>query len=184
MGLEKVVDSILAAGKAEAAETVQAARREREETLRSLHEEGAKLRAEKEAAAKRDAERKRVQEMARAELESKRIVLAAQKAVLDLVRDAALARLAEQSDEAIVRKLLAANEAEWRDGQVFCRTRDEPHVRKIVGENFGGTIDCAGGVVIESRDGTRKVDLTFETLLNDVWDRTVREVAEVLWPKA
>lgn len=183
MGLESVVEGILATGKSEAQEVVESARREKEEMMRSLRDEGAKLLAEREASARGDAERKRVQGLARAELESKREVLIAQKAVLDRVREAALARLGEGSDPTLVRRLLDANESEWRDGTVVCNRRDEPVVRSIVGSNFGGAIECVGGVVIESRDGTRKVDLRFETLLKDVWDDSVRGVAEVLWPR-
>jgi V/A-type H+-transporting ATPase subunit E len=51
-----------------------------------------------------------------------------------------------------------------------------------VGKNFGGTIECVGGVVIESADGSRRIDLRFETILADIWRDSIKEVAEVLWP--
>src|SRR5256886_9856412 len=145
---------------------------------------GGEALSETEKAARIEAERKGVQEPARGELESRKIVLAAQKEALDRVYDGALERLGRLSDNAeILRSLLKANESEWRSGgKVYCSKRDEAVVRKIVGDSFAGTVECAGGVVIESADGTRRVDLRYETLLRDVWDDAVKEVAETLWP--
>jgi V/A-type H+-transporting ATPase subunit E len=66
---------------------------------------------------------------------------------------------------------------------VHGNARDANEVRAIVGGNFGGTIDCLGGVVIESADGTTRLDLTFDSLLHDLWDDVVKEVATTLWPR-
>ncbi|MGQ0796359.1 MAG: hypothetical protein ACT4OI_00620 [Methanobacteriota archaeon] len=55
-------------------------------------------------------------------------------------------------------------------------------MRRLVGSRYAGTIECAGGLLIESADGTRRVDLRFESLLRDVWHDSVKEVAEILWP--
>ena len=91
-----------------------------------------------------------------------------------------LGALSESS--ALLRSLLEANRTEWQAGRVFCNAKDAEVVRSIVGSNFGGTIDCIGGVVIESNDGTRKTDLLFETILSDVWRDSIKEVADALWP--
>jgi len=183
MTLESAVEAILEQGKAEANRVLEEARNERQRMLSDVRAE-AKALAETEKAAHVEAERKRVQELARAELESRKIVLAAQKEALDRVYEGALDRLGRLSDNAdILRTLLKANESEWRSGgKVYCSPRDEAVVRKIVGDSFAGTIECAGGVVIESADGTRRDDLRYETLLRDVWDDAVKEVAETLWP--
>ena len=184
MTLENAVEAILEQGKAEANRVLEEARNERQRMLSEVRAEAEKALAETARAARVEAERKRVQELARAELESRKIVLAAQKEALDKVYEGALERLGRLSDNAeILRTLLKANESEWRSGgKVYCSPRDEAVVRKIVGGSFAGTIECAGGVVIESADGNRRVDLRYETLLRDVWDDAVREVAEALWP--
>src|SRR6059036_1223822 len=176
MTLESAVEAILEQGKAEANRVLEEARNERQRMLSEVRAEAAKTLAETEKAARIEAERKRVQELARAELESRKIVLAAQKEALDKVYDGALDRLGRLSDNAdILRRLLKANESEWRSGgKVYCSPRDEAVVRKIVGDSFAGTVECAGG--------TRRVDLRYETLLRDVWDDAVKEVAETLWP--
>ena len=183
MGLEQVVDEILARGRVEAEEIRSRGRAERERMLQDGRADGARLHNQREQEAREAAERRRVQDLARAELESKKTVLAAQKGVLDAVYAMVLKRLEVLADRAsITRALLAANESDWREGKVYANARDETAAKEAVGSHFAGTIDCVGGVVIESSDGTRKTDLRFETLLADVWRDSIREVAEVLWP--
>src|SRR3989454_11478500 len=184
MTLESAVESVPERGKAEANRVLEEARNERQRMPSEVRADATKALAETEKMARVEAERKRVQELARAELESRKIVLAAQKEALDKVYEGALERLGRLSDNAeILRKLLKANESEWRSGgKVYCSPRDEAVVRKIVGDSFAGTVECAGGVGIESADETRRGDLRCETLLRDVWDDAVKEVAETLWP--
>ena len=183
MGLETVIEDVLAQGRSEAEEMHRATLAEKERTLRETREEGAKLMAEREREAAHAAERLRIQALARAELESKKIVLSAQKELLDQVYAAVLERLPRLAErEALLRSILQAHAEEWRNGKVYSNARDADLVRSIVGKSFGGTIECVGGVVIDSADGSRRIDLRFETILADVWRDSIREVAEVLWP--
>lgn len=183
MGLETVIEEVLARGRAEADQIRSTAGLERERLLQEERAEGAKLLVMREQEARVAADRARIQDLARAELESKKTVLAAQKEILDLVYQRALQGLATMGDrEGIVRALLDANVAEWRAGKVSASPRDADSVRAIVGPNFAGTIDCVGGVVIESGDGSRRTDLRFEALFADVWRDSIREVARTLWP--
>jgi len=85
MGLETVIEDVLARGRSEAEEIRRATAEERERILRDARAEGAKLLAQREQEAKGAAERVRIQALARAELESKKIVLSAQKELLDQV---------------------------------------------------------------------------------------------------
>src|SRR2546430_6713034 len=163
MTLESAVEAILEQGKAEANRVLEEARNERQRMLSEVRAEAAKALAETEKAARVEAERKRVQELARAELESRKIVLAAQKEALDKVYEGALERLGRLSDNAdILRRLLKTNESEWRSGgKAYCSPRDEAVVRKIGGGSVAGGVECAGGGVSESADGRPRVDLRY-----------------------
>jgi V/A-type H+-transporting ATPase subunit E len=111
------------------------------------------------------------------------VVLSAQKELLDQVYAEVLERLPRLGEsEDLLRSLLQAHAQAWKDGKVYSNTRDADAVRSIVGPRFAGTIECVGGVVIESADGSRRTDLRFETLLAEVWRDSIKEVAEVLWP--
>ncbi len=183
MGLEQVIEDVLTHGRSEAEEIRRATMAERERILADARAQGAKLLAQREEEAREAAERARIQTLARAELESKKVVLSAQKELLDQVYAAVLERLpglGESGD--LLRALLQAHAEEWKDGKVYSNARDADVVRAIVGPHFAGTIECVGGVVIESADGSRRTDLRFESLLADVWRDSIKEVAEVLWP--
>ncbi len=184
MALDTVIQAIQAKGKAEVDEILAQARAERERTLSEVRAEAQNSLADAEERAKQAAERKRVQELARAELEARKTVLAAQKDTLDEVYQHALARLASlKENPEFLRALLKANESEWKaGGKVYSNARDEAVVKGLVGRSYAGHIDASGGLVIESADGTRRVDLRYESILRDVWNDSVREVAEVLWP--
>lgn len=184
MSLDTFVQVILDKGKAEAGEIIAQARAEAERMLSEVRAEGEKTVQEAADRAHLAAARKRVQDLARAELETRKIVLAAQKEALDEVYQRALARLGTlRENKGILEKLLRANESEWKaGGRVYSNARDAPLVKGLVGKAYAGNVDCAGGLVIENADGTRRVDLRYESLLRDVWNDSVREVAEVLWP--
>ncbi|HYY49054.1 MAG TPA: V-type ATP synthase subunit E family protein [Thermoplasmata archaeon] len=183
MGLEQVVEEILSRGQSEAEEIRRATLAEREKILADARAEGAKLLERREREAKEAADRLRVQALARAELESKKVVLSAQKGLLDDVYNKVLDKLRTTPDRREwLQALLQSNAAEWRNGKVYANAQDAETVRKIVGASFAGTIDCVGGIVIESADGSHRTDLRFETLLADIWRDSIREVAEVLWP--
>jgi V/A-type H+-transporting ATPase subunit E len=185
MTLETVVQAILEQGKAEADLVLEGGRLERDRMLEEVRTEGRRLRSEAEARARQTADRRRVQELARAELEARKIVLAAQKEALDDVYRRTLGELGRLPDnEGLVRAILRSNEAEWKAGRVYANARDEPLVRRLVGDRFAGTIDSVGGLVIEASDGTRRIDLRYESILRDVWEDSVKEVAEILWPSA
>ena len=184
MTLERVAQAILERGKSEAEQIVAQAREEKERMLSEARTEGENAAKTAEAQAREEGERRKVQEVARAELEARKISLSAQKETLDEVYRRALARLSGLKENTeILKSLLKANEAEWKSGgSVYSNKKDESVVKKIVGSPYAGNISCVGGVVIESADGTRRTDLRYESLLREVWDDAVKEVADVLWP--
>src|SRR3989441_1785746 len=184
MGLESLGEHVLDRGGWEVEKSRDAALAERDRILQNARAEGAKLLEIREQEARQAAGRLRVQALARAELEGKKIVLSAEKELLDEVYTKVLEKLAVLEDgAAILQSLLKANAGDWRTGKVYCNEKDANAVRAVVGTSFGGTIDCGGGIVIESGDGTHRVDLRYETLLADVWRDSIREGAEGLWPR-
>lgn len=184
MTLDTVIQAIQAKGKAEVDAILAEAQADRQRTLSDVRSEADKALAEAEVRAEEIADRKRVQDLARAELEARKLVLAAQKEVLDEVYQRALARLGNlKENPEFLQLLLKANEAEWRGGgKVYSNARDEAAVKALVGKAYAGHMDATGGLIIESADASRRVDLRYESILRDVWNDSVREVAEVLWP--
>src|SRR5256885_7772300 len=143
MGLETVIEDVLSRGRSEAEEIRRATMAERERILQDARAEGAKLLSQREQDAKVAVERSRVQALARAELESKKVVLSAQKELLDQVYAAVLEKLARLAEsESLVRSLLQAHEGEWRNGEGSRHARDARGEPLIVGKHLCAEDGC------------------------------------------
>lgn len=182
MSLERVIEAILQRGQVEAQEILDSARQEREGTLSEVATKGEDLFREREQQAKEQTAREKLREIARAELGSKKTALQAQKEVLDDIIDRAKRRLRERPpSEDLLKNLVDAHQEELAGGFVLCNGTDLSILRKLVKCEVRDELDCIGGFVIESEDGSRRIDLTYDTFLEDLWEDTVKEVANVLW---
>lgn len=182
MGLESVVKGILEAGRRESEVVVSDGKKEASGIIAEAKKKGTEEMNSRVQEAEVLGEKRRVQDLARADLEVKRISLEAQKEILDLIYSKALERLRVlPSNDAVLRRLLSSDMADVRTGRVYSNERDRMTVQSIVGESYAGTRPVLGGIVIESTDGKTTVDLTYETMMQKTWEDSVREVAEVLW---
>ncbi len=122
--------------------------------------------------------------MARAELEARKTALQAQKEVLDEVFARAGDRLQDLgADKALLVALVQRHQQEVAEGVIRTNARDAAILRRLVKTEVQDDLDCIGGFVIESRDGRRRIDLTYETFLGDLWEDVIKEVADLLWPE-
>lgn len=184
MSLDKVVEEILDRGKREADEILASADRERERMLSEVREHGEELIRQRESQAEIEAARRRQRETARAELEARKTALKAQKEVLDEVfRRASDILDGKSADKPLLVALVQRHQEEIADGVVRSNKRDAEVLRRLVKTEVHEDLDCIGGFVIESRDGSRRNDLTYETFLADLWEDVIKEVADHLWPE-
>jgi V/A-type H+-transporting ATPase subunit E len=180
MGLEVVVKDVLARGEAEANRIRQEGTDEANALIGGAENTARQILEERREQALRQIERRKNREISSANLEVKRAVLNAKKELLDKAySDAlgALAALSESEQETIIKRLL---ESHTDSKRVFSNKRDEPMVRRITQLEYGGTISCSGGVVLENEDGTVIHDLTFDTLLRSVRETSLKELLEIL----
>ncbi|RQD81652.1 V-type ATP synthase subunit E, partial [Methanosalsum natronophilum] len=42
-------------------------------------------------------------------------------------------------------------------------------------------IDCVGGVIIEDEDGKVRLDYTYESILKEVNERSLKEISDILF---
>lgn len=169
-------------GREEAERILAEARVEANEILAKAANE-ARAAAEK-ARADAEAESRTMErnEMSGAELESKRKRLLAQKQALDQVAAAALTRISElPSDKrrALVGALLVRARRDVPSGGVYCHEADRPQA-EAAGYRYLGPLQGAGGIVVESADGRFRVDLRYETVLQETWARSVKDVVAAL----
>jgi len=191
MSLETVVEDIKEQARARAAEIRKEAEADAEEIREEARQDAEGIREDRLAAAEREIEQEREQRLSSAKLEAKQARLEARRDVIGSVREdveAAIAGLEDEERVALTRKLLDAAAEEFDDGEtleVYGRDDDRELLESLVSDDDGfeyaGTVDCLGGVVVESDSSRIRVRNTFDSVLEDVWEENLREMSTRLF---
>jgi len=181
MALDAVVEDIRATSKGEVdkinAEIEQEVARIRDEA----RERAAEIKSRKEAEADSAVEALERREISSAHLENKRGELTLHKELLEqtnLKLIESIAKLSDKDNEALIKKLLEPYDL--TEMRVFSNKKDESLVSSLA-PNYGGNITTVGGVVVESNDGSMKYDHTYETLANELFSGSMKEISKVLF---
>jgi V/A-type H+-transporting ATPase subunit E len=179
MSLNKVVEEILRRGKEREREIIQMGEKERDELLlqadKKILEEGAKVK-KKNAAAIAQMEQ---QELSSAELESKKIMLAAQRISMEELRQRVLDELGEYPADRrkkLYAKLVARAKKEFGECIVYSNKADRALLQLPSGMSVGSSIECLGGLVFENKDKSIRLDFRFESMVEEAWNRNMREI--------
>lgn len=184
MALEKVVENIREEGRRQAEARLAEARKEAAAILADAEKQAASVRERRLADLKSAQDALQRREVAAAELEAKKARLNAEKEVLARVREAVLDRLGKlPGDKRIQHIQSLVRTSSISGGKVLVAERDADAARKA-GLAVAGTAPVIGGVIIVSADGSTSEDLTYETLLDEVWGRSLHDVAGTLFGKA
>ena len=191
MSLETVVEDIRDEARARADEIRADADERAEEILSEAEADAAEIREEREADVEREIAQEREQRLSSAKLEAKQARLGARRDVLEDVHDEverAIADLSGDRREELTRALLDAAVAEFDDGaelRVHGRSEDESLIGDILSDyddaTFAGTTDCLGGVVVESESSRVRVNNTFDSVLETVWEDNLKAISDRLF---
>ena len=181
MGLEVVVKDVLARGEEEANRIRQEGTDEANALIRGAENTARQILEERREQAVQQIERRKKTEKYPARiLKLNEQYSNAKKELLDKAYNealGALAALSEPERETIIKKQL---ESHTDSKRVFSNKSDESIVRRITELEYGGTIPCSGGVVLENEDGTVIHDLTFDTLIRSVRETSLKQLIEIL----
>ena len=191
MSLDTVAEDIRDEARARAEEIRSDGERQAEEILEEARADAREIRDEREAETAAQIAREREQALSSAKLEAKQKRLEARRDVLEDVRDAVEAEIAGidgPEREALTRSLLdaAAEEFEGDDSvEVYGRADDQALLTKVLadydGYSLAGERDCLGGVVVESESSRVRVNNTFDSVLETVWEDNLKELSSILF---
>ena len=184
MSLEKLVEDILQKGRERAQEIVRKGEAERDEQVALAQSRMADDRVKAEKKVEARIALLEQHELSGAELSARKTLLAAQREVLEDLKEQVLSELTHYPPDkknSLYSKLFAKAKGELGDCYVYSNRTDEPTLRLPAGVERGGTMDCAGGLVFESKDRSVRLDYRFETMLEDVWDDKMKEIFEQLF---
>lgn len=189
MGLETVVEDIKQEARDQAEEIRREAEQEREEILEEARREAEEIREDVEQETTGEIESRREQELSSAKLEARKMKSRERKALLEELRGDVEDALRDLSDgrRDLTESLFTAavEELDEDEGVVYSAERDEDMVRELVdgepGYTYGGTEEMLGGVVVEAEDGDVRIDNTFDSILDGVWQEELGEVSDRLF---
>jgi len=191
MSLETVVEDIRDEARARAEEIHSDADERADEIVAEAEAEREEIVAEAEVEVKKQIEQEREQRLSSAKLEAKQQRLEARRDTLESVYDTVedeLTSLDEDEREELTTALLDAAAVEFDDGaevDVYGRADDEELLTSILegydGYEFAGEYDCLGGVVLESDSSNIRVNNTFDSVLEDVWEDNLRDISARLF---
>jgi V/A-type H+-transporting ATPase subunit E len=182
MGLENVVNDILEQARAEVSTVNSEADVETAAIINAANEEKKKMVEIRQAEIDARIEIMHKQEMSSAHLEIKRATLNAKKAVLDKVFQSAKDAISSMPSEKNVTLLKAILDKYGTSGtRVYSNGRDAKLVQEMTDLTYMDEIDCIGGIIIENDDGTVRLDYTFDTILNNVSEQTLKQISDILF---
>ncbi|MEM2891981.1 MAG: V-type ATP synthase subunit E family protein [Thermoplasmata archaeon] len=179
MGLEQVVEDILRKGEAKRREIISLGESERDAQVRQAERQAEEERARAEERLSRAIAQMEQQELSSAELESKKALLAAQRQVMEDLKQQVLHDLEsypEDKRRRLYSKLVEKAKRELGECRVYSREQDRPLLKLPLGMTYAGGIACRGGLVFESKDGSLRLDYRFESILEEVWNRNMQEI--------
>lgn len=171
MTLERLVEEIVRRGERELAEEheradaqEQAIAADRERRARQVQEESQRI-------AETDAKRERAQKVANAKLQARKLVYEARERRttehLAIVRSM-LADVTDSDEYPTILKRMysAAVDQLGKQVRVMGRKEDAAALRAVAGKGFSDSpVPIVGGLIAETPDGTRRLNLSFDELL-------------------
>ncbi|SFB79697.1 V/A-type H+-transporting ATPase subunit E [Halobiforma haloterrestris] len=193
MSLDTVVEDIREEAHARAEEIRNEGEARAEEIESAAQADAEEIVESAERDVEREIEQLREQRLSSAKLEAKQKRLEARRDVLEDVHEQVedeLATLEGDSREELTRALLEAASVEFDDGDdvsVYGREGDRELIESILEDaeyddyEYAGEYDCLGGVVVESEGSRVRVNNTFDSVLEDVWEDNLREISNRLF---
>ncbi|ELZ75460.1 V-type ATP synthase subunit E [Haloferax larsenii] len=191
MSLDNVVEDIRDEARARAEEIRQNGQERADEIVAEAEADAEEILESRTAEIEQQLEREREQSLSSAKLEAKQARLSARRDVLQRVREQVESELADlEGDrrEELTRTLLDAAAVEFEDEDevhVYGRADDADMLEDILADydryEVSGERDCLGGVVVEGTNSRVRVNNTFDSVLDSVWEDNLKEVSARLF---
>ncbi|HLG23452.1 MAG TPA: V-type ATP synthase subunit E family protein [Candidatus Nanoarchaeia archaeon] len=180
MGLEIVKQEIMNEAKEQSASIVRDAKLEASSLIKEATRKVMDIKEKSDEAAHKMMEMIKKQELASAELEKKKLILEAKKAVIDEVFaqvTKALENLDLKKRESLLKKLQSKVEQELGGATIYCNKKDA----KILKGAKPYESEILGGIIAENQSSTIRVDYSFETMLETIRESEMQNINRVLF---
>jgi V/A-type H+-transporting ATPase subunit E len=191
MSLDTVVEDIRNEARERAKEIRTEGDARADEIISEAESDADEIIAEQERETEQAIAQEREQKLSSAKLEAKQKRLEARRDVLQDVRSSvedSIATLEGDDRKELTRELLDAASEEFDTGdtvRVYGKPEDDALLTDIVSDydnyEYAGEYDCLGGVVVESEQSRVRVNNTFDSILESVWEDNLQDISKRLF---
>ena len=184
MSLDKIADEILGNASKEADKIVKDAENERSRILLEADQKIENMRKAEEKELQESIERMKRQEISSAELDAKKIVLNKRKDILNRTLEEMLAELSEMDANekgGIYKNIVDQGSKVIPSPKVLCPIGEKNLLADVDGMGKLTETDMESGLILESKDGTVRLDFRFRTILEGIWDQDLKEISNILF---
>lgn len=184
MALDNVRKDIIESAKAKAAEQSQAAQKEASVILAEADSMISEMRKKEGKKLEEAIEHLRRQELSSAELESKKIVLSKQKDILNRAFVESLAGLEKSKPDTKKRyyaQMVELTKDLIEDPKVYCPMGEKARLKDVKAYSVTEDEDISGGLILETQDGSVRVDMQFSTILRSAWEKELKGLSDILF---
>lgn len=179
-GLENLKEELVKKAKSQSVTLIGAAKAE---ALKIIKDAEAKIEAYKKKSdeeAKQAIDSIKKKEIAAAELEAKKMRLEAKKKLIEESIESAKSKIEGMSDSkraGVINALCKKASKDIDVATVYCNKKDSKFIKSV------DLIvqDMIGGIIAEDKDGTIRVDYSFNTILESIKENNLREIAAILF---
>lgn len=182
MGLDIVVKDIQEGARAEVSRIKAEGDAKASEIINEAKELQKKMLGDSLAKAEEDLQNLHQQVISSANLEVKRITLNKRKELLDKVYSQtveAIKSMPASKKEELLKHIISKHEASG--ARIYSSKELEGLVKKLTSLTYAGNIDCIGGVVVENEDRTIRLDFTYDSILEYVYERSLKQISDILY---
>lgn len=181
MGFTQLKKTIMDKAEAEADSILKSAHKEAEDSKRKIEVEMDERLEKVNNELKSSISMMENRELAAANLESKKRLLITKKEMIEKVfsevnKDLGK-KLTKQERKAIISKLMEKASNEIQIGKVYCNKID----KELCGFPKCVEKDILGGIIAEDKSGKVLVDYSFETILQDIKEKNIAKVTDILF---
>ena len=181
MSLEVVLESILKKGEEVRRKTIEAGVEEAKKIEKEAQTQAKAEEEEAIAEAKRQIDTRWRQELSSAKIERKKKILNTEKKVLDTFYQKTLEEmknLPETTNQRLLSMLVVKAKDAMAGGTIYCRAEDADLIDSKEFE-VRGELTGIGGIIVEGEEKIFTLDLTYESLLADIWADSVKKLFEL-----
>ncbi|MDD2439166.1 MAG: V-type ATP synthase subunit E [Methanosarcinaceae archaeon] len=182
MGLEIVVKDIQDGAQAEISRINADAEAKASEYINEARDSQKKMLGDSLAKVEEDLQKMNQQVISSANLEVKRIALNKRKELLDTVYNQTVEKikaLPASENEKLLKYLIDKYESEGN--KIYSSKDSEKLVKKLSSLTYAGNIKSIGGIVLENEDGTIRLDYTYDLILENVYERSLKQISDILY---